>query len=112
MDRRNFIQNAALGAAAVTVPFSSNALSLQMLPNIPKRDPFVGIQIGAHSILDEGIDYCLDLLQEKGAINTLVLYSHTYYGAENRPVHVFHDHGKGVKDTFHQETTKGMGETQ
>lgn len=64
----------------------------------PIYEPFSGIQIGAHSILDEGIDFTLDLLREKAAINTLVLYSHTYYGAENRPVSVFQDHGKGIRD--------------
>ncbi len=87
-----------MATAAMAAPFSPKAMAGFVPRNMAKKDPFVGIQIGAHSILDEGIGYCLDLLQEKGEINTLVLYSHTYYGAENRPVGVFHDHGKGVRD--------------
>ena len=40
-------------------------------------DKFVGIQIGAVSFVDEGIEEVLDILQERGAINALMLASFT-----------------------------------
>lgn len=42
--------------------------------------PFVGIQIGPHSLFDEGIEQCLDSLRERAGVNALFVYSHTYYG--------------------------------
>ncbi len=55
--------------------------------------PFSGIQIAAHSFYDEGMDYCLDLLQEKGAINNLMVSFHAYYGAIGRPKNLMAGHG-------------------
>jgi hypothetical protein len=43
---------------------------------------FVGIQMGPHSMLDEGIDRVLDRLQGECGINSLMVYSHTYYTAD------------------------------
>ena len=34
--------------------------------------------MGPHTMLDEGIERCLDLIQETAGINALLLYSHTY----------------------------------
>lgn len=39
---------------------------------------FVAIQIGARSFVDEGVDKCLDTLQEKGAVNVLMPTVFTY----------------------------------
>lgn len=98
INRRKFLRNAGLITAGISATPSILAGGRLKSFSGSVSAPFSGIQIGAHSILDEGIDFCLDLLKEKAAINTLVLYSHTYYGAENRPVSVFQDHGKGVRD--------------
>ncbi|HTE25568.1 hypothetical protein [Flavitalea sp.] len=38
----------------------------------------IGIQIGADSFYDEGIDKVLDILQEKGAVNTIYLSTFSY----------------------------------
>lgn len=62
----------------------------------PVPDPFVGIQLGTHSLLYEGIEWSLDHMKEKGEIDTLITYSHSYYGAFNRPDEVLADHGKGI----------------
>ncbi|HXO77047.1 MAG TPA: twin-arginine translocation signal domain-containing protein, partial [Puia sp.] len=45
-----------------------------------------GIQIGADSFVDEGTEKVLDILQEKGAVNTLYLSTFTYdRGITGRP---------------------------
>ena len=51
------------------------AISALAVEPAPPR--FNGIQIAPVSLLDEGIDRCLDLLQDTAAINCLMLYSHT-----------------------------------
>jgi hypothetical protein len=38
----------------------------------------VGVQLGAHSVFDEGAEHCLDLLQSTAGINAVFVYSHTY----------------------------------
>jgi hypothetical protein len=65
--------------------------------------PFVGIQMGPHSMLDEGIDRVLDRLQTECGINSLLVYSHTYYTADGirrkRTVNVLaQDHGVPARD--------------
>jgi hypothetical protein len=41
-------------------------------------EQMIGIQIGAVSFLDEGTERVLDILQERGAVNTLFVASFTY----------------------------------
>jgi len=58
--------------------------------------------MGPHSMLDEGIDRVLDLLQE-AAINSVLVYSHTYYTADGIrrkrvPAVLAPDHGIPVRD--------------
>ena len=66
----------------------------------PKRaDPLVGVQVAPFSILDEGIDRCLDTLKDKAAVNALFIYSQSYYPGYNKPPNVMaHDHGIPVRD--------------
>ena len=96
MDRRNFIQNTGLSALGVSL--SPHLLANQSLMPKSENLPFSGIQIAAHSFYDEGMDYCLDLLQEKGAINNLMVSFHAYYGAIGQPLAVMGDHGVPKKD--------------
>ncbi|GAB4456189.1 MAG: hypothetical protein OHK0029_13710 [Armatimonadaceae bacterium] len=56
-------------------------------------DPFMGVQIHPFSPLDEGIEYCLDLLQETAGINTLLLYTHLYHAGTETPIDLIADHG-------------------
>ena len=42
--------------------------------------PFNAVQMSPHSMLDEGIDHCLDLIQETAAVNCIMVYSHAYGG--------------------------------
>jgi hypothetical protein len=84
-DRRTFLKGAA-AASAVS--------ALAAAPAPPKSDPFNGIQMGPHTILDEGIDRCLDLIQDTAAINALMVYSHTYHGDIRKPPQMLaSDHG-------------------
>jgi hypothetical protein len=65
-------------------------------PQAPPRKPelFNAIQIGPHTILDEGIEPCLDLIQETAGINALMIYSHTYHGDIRKPAQLLApDHG-------------------
>lgn len=53
-----------------------------------------GIQMGPHTMLDEGIDRSLDLVQETAAINTVMVYSHTYHSDIRKPPQMLAaDHG-------------------
>lgn len=55
--------------------------------------------MGPHSLLDEGIDQVLDFLQEEAAMNSLMIYSHTYYSSGRKPLRVLaHDHATPPRD--------------
>ncbi len=59
--------------------------------------------MGPHSMLDEGIDHVLDLLHEQAGIETVMVYSHTYYTADGIrrkrvPAVLAPDHGVPVRD--------------
>ena len=63
------------------------------------RDGFVGIQVNPVGLYDEGIEHALDLMQDTAGVNTLIAYTHTYYGAHNRPRDALaQDHGVPVRD--------------
>jgi hypothetical protein len=66
----------------------------------------IGIQVGAVSFVDEGVEQVLDIFQERGTINTVFLCTFTYgRGLAGRqiPGQPFPDHGKQESDeqTFH-----------
>src|SRR5437667_9982242 len=65
----------------------------------------VGIQVGAISFVDEGTEKVLDILQERGAVNTIFLATLTYgRGIAGRqvPNQPLPDHGKQEYDlNFH-----------
>ncbi|NLE77319.1 MAG: hypothetical protein GX605_11285 [Chloroflexi bacterium] len=62
---------------------------------------FVGIQIGAISFLDEGVERAMDTLQEKGAVNSLLIGALSWSrGNAGRAALGFPDHGKQEVDTF------------
>lgn len=59
-------------------------------------EPVVALQIGAASFADEGVKPVLDILQERGAVNTLFLATPTWTrgtGGRQIPGHPFPDHG-------------------
>jgi hypothetical protein len=102
VDRRDFLKGAAGLAAAATV---SIALAGQPAAAGKPRKT-IGIQVGAVSFVDEGVAQVLDVLQERGQVNTIYLATFTYgRGIAGRqiPGQPLPDHGKQQydEDTFH-----------
>lgn len=84
IDRRGFLGSSA--AALVQAP--------------PARK-MIGIQVGAVSFVDEGVEKVLDILQERAKVNTLFLATFTYgRGIAGRqvPGQPLPDHGKQEHD--------------
>ncbi len=93
-DRRQFLKTTA---ALSTTPLFMRAAS-------PSKK-MIGMQIGPVSFLDEGTEQVLDILQHRGAVNTLFLAVFTYgRGIAGRqvPGQPLPDHGKQQYDlNFH-----------
>lgn len=67
----------------------------------PDRDKTIGIQVGAVSFVDEGVEQLLDIFQERGQVNTIYLTTFTYgRGLAGRQVRgqPFPDHGVQSSD--------------
>ncbi len=96
VNRREFIKIAVGAGAALAMPDTGHAASS------PKM---IGIQVGAVSFVDEGTEKVLDVLQERGGVNTLFLAAFTYgRGIAGRqiPGQPLPDHGKQEYDlNFH-----------
>ena len=106
LPRRHFIKNSAcLAALAATAPLAGFATATAA--EAPRARKSNGIQVGAVSFVDEGTDKGLDLLQERGAIDTSYLTTFTYgRGLAGRqiPGQPFPDHGSQESDetAFHR----------
>lgn len=62
-------------------------------------ESFVGIQMGPHSLLDEGIGPCLDFIQRTAAVNAVLVYSQSYLIDAHRPTETLaQDHGLPFKE--------------
>src|SRR5262245_41581988 len=59
---------------------------------------FNGIQMGPHTMLDEGIERTLDLIQDTAAINAVMPYSHAYNNALVKALRDRADHGVPLTD--------------
>jgi len=59
---------------------------------------FNGIQMGPHTILDEGIAHTLDLIAETAGVNVVMPYSHAYNAALVKPLRDRADHGVPLTD--------------
>lgn len=88
MNRRNFVQTAAAGAlSAAAAPAAASKM--------------IGIQVGAVSFVDEGVEKVLDVFQKEAAVNTLFVATFTYgRGIAGRqvPGQPLPDHGKQQYD--------------
>lgn len=93
INRRSFLQKSIAASAGLALAPRISGLSASPLSG-NSSEKMVGIQMGAYSFYDEGMENVLDFLQKEAAINTLMIYSHTYYSADNRPAAVLaDDHG-------------------
>ncbi len=102
--RREFLAAAsAVGTSAVLNPLSLGAAEPAQTA---AKQRMIGIQLGAVSFVDEGVEPVLDILQKRGAVNTVFLAAFTYgRGLAGRqiPGQAFPDHGSRESDqaTFH-----------
>ncbi len=95
LDRRQLLR---AGAGVV----ASAALGGRAAAAAAVGKPIIGIQVGAVSFVDEGVDKVLDIIQEKGAADTIFLATFSYgRGIAGRqiPGQPFPDHGKQEPDT-------------
>jgi len=103
--RRQFLDRSSrLAAAAMAAPALLPQHGSAAEKPAPKK--MIGLQIGAVSFVDEGIEQTLDILQSKGAVNTIFLTTFTYgRGLAGRqiPGQPFPDHGSQESDekAFH-----------
>jgi hypothetical protein len=101
-DRREFLHSlVALAGAARFGPRTTGHAPRTMghaprpTDHAPRTTPLIGVQMGAHTVLDEGIEPCLDLCRETAGIDTLFTYSHAYGGDVRKPIEwLATDHGK------------------
>lgn len=94
VSRREFMKLTAGASAALAMP------SMGQAAVVPSAK-MIGIQVGAISFVDEGTETVLDVLQERGCVNTLFLAVFTYgRGIAGRqiPGYPLPDHGKQVYD--------------
>ncbi|HTE10762.1 MAG TPA: hypothetical protein VK645_07325 [Chitinophagaceae bacterium] len=98
VSRRDFVQTSVkLGAAAMIPAMLTKQSLAAAVTKKPAADKLVGLQIGAISFIDEGINQVLDNIQERGQINTLFLATFTYdtgIGGRQIAGFPFPDHGK------------------
>jgi hypothetical protein len=105
--RRDFIKGATALATSTAIYSPAHAVQTSASEQRPaKPTTTIGIQVGAVSFVDEGVDRVLDILQERGHINTIYLATFTYgRGIAGRqvPGQPLPDHGKQQYDenTFH-----------
>ncbi len=67
-NRREFLEAAAISAIGAPALAAQTADAKKM----------IGIQIGAVSFVDEGVEPVLDILQSKGRVNALFIAAFTY----------------------------------
>ena len=114
--RRDFLKQAGMVPAMMIASRLVNAQQAEAVgraassrPAYSERDqgrtkPFIAIQIGARSFVDEGVDKCLDTLQEKASVNVLMPTVFTYgRGLAGRqiPGQPLPDHGVQQYDEIH-----------
>jgi hypothetical protein len=102
--RRKFIKHSATLAAVAAVGNTVNILPV-MAASKPAKDMINGIQVGAGSFVDEGVDTVLDILQKRVSVNAIFLNTFTYGGGlagRQVPGQPYPDHGPQEQDkNFH-----------
>jgi hypothetical protein len=99
LTRREFLGQTAASFATAAVVGSTLGASTG-LADEPSENS-IGIQVGSISFVDEGIEQVLDLLKQRGAVNTIYLTTFTYgrgLGGRQVPGQPFPDHGKQESD--------------
>lgn len=104
ISRRNFVQTSAGFAASALLPsvFSSKA-DVNKANSSLVDEKLIGIQIGANAFIDEGVEKVMDILQERGEINTLFISTFTFSNTIGGPLYGnadLPDHGKKYESYF------------
>jgi hypothetical protein len=99
-NRRDFLKKALITSAGISLGSGLTMPSMAQKSNFKTPSgKMIGIQMGPHSFYDEGMENVLDFLSKEANINTLMFYTHTYYGVGSRPKQVLaHDHGVKPRD--------------
>jgi len=97
IDRRDFTKRMVAMIAAVEVSLQEvgvGRLRVQPAPSGPQpvprlpEDVIVGIQMSPHTMLDQGIEVCLDFIQETAALNMVMPYTHAFHTTTlGKPLH-------------------------
>ena len=107
-NRRRFVKDiGAIVAASAMANINMKLTGSPLISATPlisgikdSTKPFVGIQMSPHTMLDEGIEQCLDLCQNTAQVNAVFPYSHAFHtstlGKEMR--YLAMDHGTPPRD--------------
>jgi hypothetical protein len=91
------------GSQSLIPARNANTMQAKKAASTPTQK-FVALQIGARSFVDEGVDKCLDTIQEKAGVNVLMATVFTYgRGLAGRqvPGQPLPDHGVQEYDEIH-----------
>ncbi len=114
--RRNFLK--AMSAASAMAVAGGRSLASQTgglpliaelaqgagAPAADSRKKFIAIQVTPQSFVDEGVDKCLDTLQQKGGVNVIMPTVFSYgWELDGRQIHghPLPDHGAQTYDQIH-----------
>ncbi len=106
--RRKFVRDlSTVIAAGAATDLSMGAIPFPFTPGSPgagsaiiQGKTFVGIQMSPHTMLDEGIGACLDLIGETAGVNAVFPYSHAFHTRSlGKPLrYLASDHGTPPRD--------------
>jgi hypothetical protein len=111
--RREFLKAASLSTIAAALgeraglAASSSQAAIQSGSGAAAssaNQKFIAMQISAQSFVDEGVDKCLDTLQQKAGVNVIMPVAYSYgWELDGRQVHgrPLPDHGAQVYDEIH-----------
>jgi hypothetical protein len=100
LSRRDLLKASGAAVAGTVVAAGAQEEGASAAASRP-AGKMIGLQLGAASFVDEGVDTVLDILQERGAVNTVCLATFTYgRGLAGRqvPGQPFPDHGPQESD--------------
>lgn len=107
MNRRAFIRQSAATSFSLATSLAGIGGIQAANPSTPaEKSLLIGIQVAGHSLLDEGMERCLDTIQSTCHANAIFLYSHSYYAAHGRPPEVYADHGVPIRDERGRKITR------
>jgi TAT (twin-arginine translocation) pathway signal sequence len=102
--RRDFLKAASMASAVAVAGGHSLTAMAQAGSTSAAQKKFVAMQISPQSFVDEGVEKCLDILQQKGGANVIMPTAYSYgWELDGRQVHgrPLPDHGVQAYDEIH-----------